>query len=294
MIRMRSLHPVPSQRACVAVAVVLLLAACAPTKFETSADIPQPLIEKIPIVVGVHMPLEFTEKVYEEKRPAGGGEYSIGLGKAQSAGFMRVLNAMFARVVPVASPAAAAATDAEIRGVLEPVLEDFAFVTPGDSGTQMYAASLRYTIRLYSPQGELADSWTFTGYGRSLPAVFRARAMPRWRRHCASRCATPEPSSRPSSTSRRWYAACCRRRSPRRRAQSSCRRRRPDREALHWSASDTSLTRPTRDRSPSLERQTRALGTVPDRTLATCQPATLPERSIRCLSQSACLPFQAR
>ena len=165
---MRSLHPVLAQRVA-AVAVVLLLAACAPTKFETSADIPQPLIEKIPIVVGVHMPLEFTEKVYEEKRPAGGGEYSIGLGKAQSAGFMRVLNAMFARVVPVASPGAAAATDAEIRGVLEPVLEDFAFVTPGDSGTQMYAASLRYTIRLYSPQGELADSWTFTGYG-SQPA----------------------------------------------------------------------------------------------------------------------------
>ena len=47
-------------------------------------------------------------------------------------------------------------------------------------------------------------------------------------------------------------------------------------------------------RSPSLERQTRALGTVPGRTLATCQPATPPERSIRCLSRSACLPFQAR
>jgi hypothetical protein len=168
VIRMRSLHPVLAWRGAI-LAAALLLAACAPTKFETSTDIPQPLIEKIPIVIGVHLPLEFTEKVYEEKRPAGGGEYSIGLGKAQSAGFMRVLNAMFARVVPVASPGAAAATDAEIRGVLEPVLEDFAFVTPGDSGTQMYAASLRYTIRLYSPQGELADSWTFTGYG-SQPA----------------------------------------------------------------------------------------------------------------------------
>lgn len=168
MIRMRSLHPVLAQRVAI-LAAALLLAACAPTKFETSTDLPQPLIEKIPIVIGVHLPLEFTTKVYEEKRPAGGGEYSIGLGKAQSAGFMRVLNAMFARVVPVASPGAAAATDAEIRGVLEPVLEDFAFVTPGDSGTQMYAASLRYTIRLYSPQGELADSWTFTGYG-SQPA----------------------------------------------------------------------------------------------------------------------------
>jgi len=153
----------------IAALLVALLAACAPTRFETQSDIPQPLIEKIPITVGVHMPLEFTAKVYEEKREGGGGEYSIGLGKAQSAGFMRILNAMFNRVVPVASPRDAAATDPEIRGVLEPVLEDYAFVTPADSGTQTYAASLRYTIRLYSPQGELAESWTFTGYG-SQPA----------------------------------------------------------------------------------------------------------------------------
>jgi hypothetical protein len=149
--------------------VMTLLAACAPTKFETQTDIPQPLIEKIPIVVGVHMPVKFTDKVYQEKREGGGGEYSIGLGKAQSAGFMRVLNAMFNRVVPVASPQDAVATDPEIRGVLEPVLEDYAFVTPADSGTPSYAASLRYTIRLYSPQGKLAESWTFTGYG-SQPA----------------------------------------------------------------------------------------------------------------------------
>jgi hypothetical protein len=153
----------------VAALLVTLLAACAPTRFETQSDIPQPLIEKIPVVVGVHMPLEFTAKVYEEKREGGGGEYSIGLGKAQSAGFMRILNAMFNRVVPVASPRDAATIDPEIRGVLEPVLEDYAFVTPADSGTPTYAASLRYTIRLYSPQGELAESWSFTGYG-SQPA----------------------------------------------------------------------------------------------------------------------------
>jgi hypothetical protein len=159
----------------IAAVALVSLAACGPTQFEAKTDIPQPLIEKIPVVVGVHLPLEFTNKVYEEKRPNGGGAYSIGLGKAQSAGFMRVLNAMFERVVPVASPQAAAATDAAIRGVLEPALEDFAFVTPIDSGTKMYAASLRYTIRLYSPQGELADSWTFTGYGTQPADTFPGR-----------------------------------------------------------------------------------------------------------------------
>jgi hypothetical protein len=154
-------------------ALVLAAAAgCAPTKFETTSDIPPPLIERIPVTVGVHLPLEFREKVYEEKRPNGGGQYSVGLGKAQSSGFMRVLEAMFEKVVTVTSVSTAGQEDPAIRGVLEPVLEDYAFVTPLDSGEQLYAASLKYTIRLYSPQGQLAESWTFTGYGSQAASSF--------------------------------------------------------------------------------------------------------------------------
>lgn len=164
----------PSKRSGAAgafVALVLLfgVAACAPTRFETKTDVPPPLIEKIPIAIGVHMPLEFREQVYEEKRPGGGGEYKIGLGKAQSAGFLRILEAMFEKVVVVSSVTGAGREAPGIRGVLQPQLEDYAFVTPVDSGTQAYAASLRYTIRLFSPEGALAESWSFTGYG-SQPA----------------------------------------------------------------------------------------------------------------------------
>ena len=162
----------PTRRRFSMACVLLALGACTPTRFETTSDVPAPLIAKIPVVIGVHLPLEFREKVYEEKRE-GGGRYSIGLGKAQTAGFLRILDAMFARVVPVDSPASAAATDKEIRGVLQPTLDDYAFVTPVDSGTPMYAASLRYTVRLYSPTGQLSESWSFTGYGTQA-----ASAMP--------------------------------------------------------------------------------------------------------------------
>jgi hypothetical protein len=148
-----------------------LLAACKPTQFEANSEnIPTPLIDRIPVVVGVHIPAEFREKVYAEKRS--GASYSISLGKAQSDGFLRMMQAMFTRVVVLDSPAAAAATDPEIRGVLQPVLEDYAFLTPADSGNQSYAASLKYTVKLYSPKGELSDSWTFTGYGSRPASLF--------------------------------------------------------------------------------------------------------------------------
>jgi hypothetical protein len=115
------------------------------------------------VVVGVYMAPEFSEKVYREERE--GSDVAIALGKAQAEGFMRLMGAMFLRAVPVTSTDAGARTDPEIRGVLEPVLEDVAFVTPTDSGADVYAVSLKYRVSGYKPDGQFTDSWTFTGYG---------------------------------------------------------------------------------------------------------------------------------
>jgi len=143
--------------------VMALLAGCGTTEFEARPTIPAPLVEKIPAVIGVYMAPEFREKVYREERE--GADVAIALGKAQTEGFLRLLDAMFLRVVPVTSTDAGARTDPEIRGVLEPVLEDVAFVTPTDSGADVYAVSLKYRVSGYKPDGQFTDSWTFTGYG---------------------------------------------------------------------------------------------------------------------------------
>lgn len=146
-----------------AAASLALLAGCGTTQFETQSSIPAPLVERIPVVVGIYLSPEFREKVYREDRD--GGDVAIAIGKAQSEGFMRLMTAMFERAVPVASAEAGASTDPAIRGVIEPVLEDFAFVTPADSGTDVYAVSLRYRVNGYKPDGQFTESWTFTGYG---------------------------------------------------------------------------------------------------------------------------------
>lgn len=143
--------------------VLALLAGCGTTEFEARPTIPEPLVTKIPLVVGVYVPAEFRDKVYKEKRD--GGDYSIAIGKAQSEAFLRLMGALFERVVTVDAADAGARTDPQIRGVIEPVLEDVAFVTPVESGTDAYAVSLRYRINGYRPDGQVIDSWVFTGYG---------------------------------------------------------------------------------------------------------------------------------
>lgn len=144
-------------------ATVLMLAGCGPARFEAQMVVPPPLIERIPVVAGVYLPQAFREQQYTEERH--GTSYQISIGAAQSAGFLRLLNAMFERVAPMNGTDAASFTDPAARGVLEPVLEDFSFVTPRDAGTPFYAVSLRYRINLYSREGQLRESWTFTGYG---------------------------------------------------------------------------------------------------------------------------------
>lgn len=167
-----------------AVPLLALLGACGTTQFEAQTVIPPPLITQIPVVVGVHITPEFRDQVHREERD--GGDIEIAVGKAQTAGFLRLLTAMFTRAVPVPSVAEGAAIDPEMRGVLEPVLEEFSFITPADTGTSLYAVSLKYRVNAYRPSGELIDSWTFTGYGaepslglptQGKPALQRATAL---------------------------------------------------------------------------------------------------------------------
>jgi hypothetical protein len=147
-----------------ALAIVLAaLAGCGTRQVQVQTVMPAPLVVRIPVVVGLYLPPEFRTAVHTEKRD--GVEYAIDIGAAQSGGVQRLMDAMFTRAVAVAAPTAAAATDPEIRGVFEPVLEDLSFVTPTDTGTPLYAVSLKYRINAYRPNGELVDSWTFTGYG---------------------------------------------------------------------------------------------------------------------------------
>lgn len=148
-----------------AVAALVLLSGCGTTRLVATTNIPPPLVVKVPVAVALHVPKEFTEFVHKEKRWS--TDWAMELGKAQSEGLTRLVQAMFDRVVVVDSVNAGAALGQDIRAILEPSVEEYAFVTPRDAGSPFYAVSVKYRMNVYSPDGRLADSWGFTGYGTS-------------------------------------------------------------------------------------------------------------------------------
>lgn len=156
-----------SKRAIAAAAclALLVLAGCGAVKVIASTNIPSPLVTKIPVGVALYMPAEFAGYVHKEERWS--TDWHIELGKAQSEGLTRLFNAMFERVVPVDSVNAGAQLGGDIKAILEPSVEEYAFVTPRDAGSPFFAVSIKYRVNVYAPDGRLADSWGFTGYGTS-------------------------------------------------------------------------------------------------------------------------------
>lgn len=140
------------------------LAGCGPVKLVANTNIPAPLVVKIPVGVALFIPMDFSQYMHKEER--WGTDWHIALGTAQTDGMTRLMSAMFERVVPVDSVNAGVQTP-DIRAILEPSVEEYAFVTPRDAGSPFFAVSIKYRVNVYLPDGKLADSWGFTGYGTS-------------------------------------------------------------------------------------------------------------------------------
>jgi hypothetical protein len=153
-----------------ALSAIALLPACTATRLEAKAQLPPPLIEKLPVRVGVHFPREFREFVHKETRS--NIDYEVTLGPAHVTNLDWLLKAMFADVVPLEDPKRVTSVKPPLVFVLEPKFEEFSFLTPKDVAGEAFIVTIRYLLNLYDASGARVDSFTYTGYGRE-----RARTL---------------------------------------------------------------------------------------------------------------------
>ena len=126
--------------------------------------IPVPLVNKIPVSVGLRIPENFNNFVHEESI-FGREEWSIDLGGSNAALFEQLLGHMFESVTLVGE-----SDDPGLMGLdalIEPSIDAFEFSTPTQSRTESFAVWIRYRLKVYDREGTLISNWPVSAYGKS-------------------------------------------------------------------------------------------------------------------------------
>lgn len=142
------------------------------------SEFPSPVMQPYNLVVGISFPQILANYVEVEESPAI-SEWEIVLGNTNMRLFDSLFNGMFKQTVIFEQHGDA---NYELResgrfdtskqnitsldAIIEPILEDLQVSLPTQSGTELYGVWLKYSLRIYLPDGDLISNWSVTGFGQ--------------------------------------------------------------------------------------------------------------------------------
>ncbi len=144
--------------------IALLASGCSSTVAVDFPTIPQPHVEKLPLIVALRIPDEFYNFVHEEN-VLGKKTWSIELGASNATFFKQLFGYMFDKVIVLGPDDDA--LDYDFDALVEPRIEGFEFSVPNQSKTDAFAVWIRYRMQVFDSAGTRASTWTVSAYGKS-------------------------------------------------------------------------------------------------------------------------------
>ncbi len=141
------------------------LAGCGGSQVIVESTFPTPLIDPLPVSMGIIIPDELYNFIYTEDIPDQ-SLWTIALGDANVAMLEPLFKGMFRETKDVESLALVAG-DRSLDGVIEPKLDKFEFDVPTGERDEFVEVWLQYQITVYEPDGGTVIQWPVSGYGKS-------------------------------------------------------------------------------------------------------------------------------
>jgi hypothetical protein len=148
-----------------ALAAGACLAGCGGSQVIVESSFPTPLIDPLPVSMGIIIPDELYNFIYTEDIPDQ-SLWTIALGDANVAMLEPLFKGMFRETRDVESLALVAG-DRSLDGVIEPKLDKFEFDVPTGERDEFVEVWLQYEITVYDPAGGTVIQWPVSGYGKS-------------------------------------------------------------------------------------------------------------------------------
>ena len=166
--------------------LTLLGAGCATKQVVVEGNFPAPLLDPLPITLGVIYPSAFAEhEFFDEAKGRAESDWLVKTGEAQVEFWDILFTGMFDEVVHIRDWETVQTRGADIDGVLIPAIAELQYTIPTHTNVKIYEIWMRYQFRLvdisaihqqedgalsFNPDERLA-SWPITAYGKT-PTAF--------------------------------------------------------------------------------------------------------------------------
>lgn len=152
------------------------LAACGATEVQVAPvfEFPTPLVEPLPVHMGVYYSENFRNfTYYESKDEQGIDDTSIKMGEAQISLFEKILPSVFEQV-QVLERGESASSRAHLDAVLVPQIIDVEYSVPQTNKAKIYEVWIKYKFDLLALDGSSIASWTMPAYGKTPTALLKS------------------------------------------------------------------------------------------------------------------------
>jgi hypothetical protein len=153
-----------------------LLAGCGVNEVVVEGQFPQPVLDKLPITLGVYYDPEFREhEFFDQASTRGESDWIVRTGAAQTQMYNTLLGGMFENIVKLnelpGEKRVEAAQQDGVDAILVPHVDELQYSIPRHTKINVFEIWIRYRYQLYAPDGELLADWTMTSYGKT-PTAF--------------------------------------------------------------------------------------------------------------------------
>ena len=172
---MHSMTSAPSFRYLAAALLLALLAGCGPTKVKVQGNFPDPLMEPVPLTLGVWYTEEFANhEFFDEATGRAGSGWVVNTGEAQVTLWDKLLGGMFYQLVHMKGEPGPGQMNQVVSAVLIPHVEELQYAIPMHTNVKVYEIWMRYRFELVTTNGESIAEWTMPAYGKTPTAFLRS------------------------------------------------------------------------------------------------------------------------
>ena len=158
-----------------ALLMLLAVAGCGPNRVVVDGNFPPPLIEPLPLTLGVWFGDDFAlHEFSEEAKGRNESSWVVNTGAAQIKMWDSLLAGMFKQVTVLTSPPQPGQLVPVVDAVLIPHVEELQYAIPAHTQIKVYEIWIRYRFELVSPSGRPIAEWTMSSYGKTPTAFLQS------------------------------------------------------------------------------------------------------------------------